>query len=166
MIQTFVLERVHLSSFPWLCVRLQDITRKCPTGTNHTGGEFTVPKREFQNEGKPLVLDNIGWSRTERKSCFPMSMTSLSSSRYRKKYGGMWRRWIKRSSRNALFYYNAIYRRIRSLSLFAGRTIFHHFYSGYERTTMTCETSENTIFAGTSPCYLCCLERVAHAYIT
>ena len=70
MIQTFVLERVHLSSFPWLCVRLQDFTRKCPTGTNHTGGEFTVPKREFQNEGKPLVLGNIGWSRTERKSCF------------------------------------------------------------------------------------------------
>ena len=141
-------------SFLWLCVRLHDITRKFSTRTNHTGGEFTPvspPKWEFQNDGKPLVLDNIGWSRTERK-CFPMSLPSLSYSRYGKKHGGMWRWWINCSSRNALFYYNAIYRRI--CSFFAGRTIFHHFYFGYGRTTMTSETSENTIFAGTSPCYL------------
>ena len=36
-----------------------------------------------------LRLDRIGWSRTERKSCFPMSLTSSSSSRDRNKYGGI-----------------------------------------------------------------------------
>ena len=37
-----------------------------------------------------LALDNIGWSRTEWKSCFPRSATSSSSSRDRTKYGGIW----------------------------------------------------------------------------
>ena len=41
-----------------------------------------------------LALDNIGWSRTERKSCFPMSLTPSSYFRDRNKYGGLWRRWI------------------------------------------------------------------------
>jgi len=42
----------------------------------------------------------IGWSRTEQKSCFPMSLTSSSSSRDRNKYGGIWfMRQAKRRTR-------------------------------------------------------------------
>ena len=37
---------------------------------------------------KRLALDNAGWSRTEQKSCFPMSLTSSSSSRDRNKMAG------------------------------------------------------------------------------
>ena len=35
-----------------------------------------------------LALDNIGWSRTERTSGFPMPLTSSSSSRDRNRYCG------------------------------------------------------------------------------
>ena len=40
------------------------------------------------------LRDNKGWNRADRKSCFPMSLTSSSSSRDRNKYGGTWRRSI------------------------------------------------------------------------
>ena len=36
-----------------------------------------------------LALDNIGWSWTEQRSCFLMSLRSSSSSRERNKYGGI-----------------------------------------------------------------------------
>ena len=48
--------------------------------------------------------DNKGWNRTDRKSCFPMSLTSLSSSRDRNKYGGRWRRSVNFFKRYSLCY--------------------------------------------------------------
>ena len=41
----------------------------------------------LSNANLRLALDNIGWSRTEGKTCFPMSLTSSSFSRDRNKYG-------------------------------------------------------------------------------
>ena len=93
-----------------------------------------------------LALDNIGWSRTERKSCFPMSLMSSSTSRDRNKihmaeYGD----GRSTSSRDAL---SAIAMRFidEYFSLFAAWTIFRHIYFCHERTAMTSEISENTIF--------------------
>ena len=37
-----------------------------------------------------LALDHIGWSRTELRSSFPMSLTSSSSPRDKNRYGGIW----------------------------------------------------------------------------
>ena len=74
-----------------------------------------------------LALDNIGRSRTERKSCFPMSLTSSSSSRDRNKYCGIWRRSINLFKEWSLCYCDAIYRRL--LRIFAAWTIFRIFIS-------------------------------------
>ena len=41
-----------------------------------------------------LALVKIGWTRTEPKSCFPMSLTSSSSTSERGKYAGIWRQSI------------------------------------------------------------------------
>ena len=73
-----------------------------------------------------LALDNIGWSRTERKSCFPMSLTSWSSSCDSNKYGGIWWRPINLFKGCSPCY---CYRFLdRYFSLFAAWTIFHHIY--------------------------------------
>ena len=99
----------------------------------------------------------MGWSRTERKSFFPMSLTPLSSSRDRDKYGRisfMLQAKISTchkshrkstSSRDAL---SAIAMRFidEYFSLLAASTIFRHIYFCHERTTMTSEISENTTF--------------------
>ena len=52
----------------------------------------------FDSTYPRLTLGNIGWirSRTERRSCFPMSLTSSSSSRDRNKYVGIWSRCKQR----------------------------------------------------------------------
>ena len=57
-----------------------------------------------------LALDNTGRSSTERKSCFPMSLTPSSSSRDRNKYGGTWRRSANFFKGCSLGYCDAIYR--------------------------------------------------------
>ena len=51
-----------------------------------------------------LALDNIGWSRTEWKSCFLLSLMSSSSSCDRNKYNGI-RRRSSTSYRDALSLY-------------------------------------------------------------
>ena len=49
---TFVPVQVHPGSFSWLCIRLHDTTRKCHTGTSHTGAVHPAfaPEREFRHE--------------------------------------------------------------------------------------------------------------------
>ena len=59
-----------------------------------------------------LALDNIGWTRTERNSYFPMSLTSFSCSCDRNKYGGIWRRSINFFKGCFLCYCDGIYRRV------------------------------------------------------
>lgn len=51
----------------------------------------TILNRSLQNNDvKWLALDNMGWTRTEQKSCFPSSLMSSSSARERNKHGGIW----------------------------------------------------------------------------
>ena len=60
-----------------------------------------------------FALDSIvGWSRSERKSCVPMSLTSSSSSRDRSRYRGIWRRSINFFKGWSFLYGDAIYRRV------------------------------------------------------
>ena len=79
--------------------------------------EMAVKGRTGNDDGddacaEKLALDNIGRSRTERKSSFPMSLTSSSSSRDRNKYGGIWSS-RSTSSRDALSAdCDPIYRRV------------------------------------------------------
>ena len=49
--------------------------------------------RNHDQADRGFALDNIGWTR-KRKSCFPTSLTSWSSSPDRNKCSGMWRRSI------------------------------------------------------------------------
>ena len=48
----FVPAQVHPGFFSWLCIRLHDTTRKCHTGTSHTGSVHSgfAPEREFRHE--------------------------------------------------------------------------------------------------------------------
>ena len=71
-----------------------------------------VPNSTLPRFANRLALDNIGWIRTERKSCFPMSLTSSSSSRDRNKYVGIWRWSINFFKGCSLCYCDAIYRRV------------------------------------------------------
>ena len=59
-----------------------------------------------------LALDNVAWSITERKSCFPMSLTSSSSCRERNKSGGLLRRSINFFNGWSLCCCDAIYSRV------------------------------------------------------
>ena len=63
----------HITPAPW-----------CAHYLTHAHNHITRPGIRW------LALDNMEWCRTEGKSCFPMSMTSSSSSRDRNKYGGIW----------------------------------------------------------------------------
>ena len=73
---------------------------------------------------------------TERKSCFPMSLTSSSSSssRDKNKYGGIW--FMLQTKR------------------FTVPSLYSDIYFCSERTTMTSQTSENFSFGWTSPPYV------------
>ena len=89
-------------------------------------------------------LDNIGWRRTEQKSSFPMSLTSSSCSRDRNKYGGYG------EADQLLQVMLSLLLRCEFIdeyfSLFATWTIFFHIDCCHDRTTMTSDASENTIF--------------------
>lgn len=59
-----------------------------------------------------LALDSIGWTSTERRSCFPMSLTFWSSFHDRNKYGGIQRQSINFIKGCSLYYCDAICRRV------------------------------------------------------
>lgn len=59
-----------------------------------------------------LALDSIGRISTERRSCFPMSLTFWSSFHDRNKYGRIRRQSINFFKRRSLCYCDAIYRRV------------------------------------------------------
>ena len=61
------------------------------------------------NDVKWLALDNIGWTRTERSSCFPKSLTSFSSSFDRNKCNGLWRPSTNLCKGCSLCYCDGIY---------------------------------------------------------
>ena len=83
--------------------------------TNHSAKPFCAAGvqrgKTFPFESQ-LALDNIGYSRTERKSCFPMCFSSSSSSRGRNKYGGIWSRSVNFFKGCSLCYCGAICRRV------------------------------------------------------
>ena len=87
--------------------KITPYTRAYTTSMREVLGRLPLARTNRPN--KPVhdyngfALDNIGCSRTERKSCFPMSLTSSSSSRDRNMHGGIWRR-RSTSSRDALRY--------------------------------------------------------------
>ena len=110
----------------WLCKRSREIEPD-NNGTNPAGGQrgtcirdHRISSRhlrevctycqafEVDSRGVGSALENIGWNRTERKSCFPMSLTSPSSSRDRNKYGRKWRRSMKFFKGCSLCYCDAI----------------------------------------------------------
>ena len=90
------------------------------------------------------ALDNIGG--TKWNSCFPLSLTSSSSSRDRNKYGGIWRpsiKFCKGWKGRFLCYCDAIY---PGLLVFACSMNIIPPYFSHERKTMMSETPETTIF--------------------
>ena len=93
-----------------------------------------------------LALDNIGWSRTERKSSFPMSLTSSSSSRDRNIFGGI--QLVLQTIQSEVVV-DKSHRKSRESIPWRRRSsvsIFNHIYFCHERTMMTSQTSEDTIF--------------------
>ena len=91
-----------------------------------------------------IALDNIGGSRTERKSFFfSISLTSSSYSRDRNKYGGIWRRSVDLFKWCPLFYCDAIYRRVLLLFTAWAWAIFCHMYFCHVRTTMTSDIGKH-----------------------
>ena len=86
-----------------------------------------------------IASDNKGWSRIVRKSCFPMSLTSSSSSRAKNKYGRIWS-GLSTSSKNALCYCDAIYRQV-----FRCVNNMNHILPYHEGTTMTWDIGKHDI---------------------
>ena len=72
-------------------------------------------------------------------------MTSSSRPRHRNKYGGIWRRSIDFFKGCSLCYYDAINRRVLLL-VCSMNHIPPYLFLWRRRTTMTSETSENTMF--------------------